>query len=1374
MAYNLARVSCPRATWLVLFTAVLAACSDLPPPLTTQTSQAMYEDGTGQEPGPAVRVEPEVPETNAGSPTVASRQRSEPQNDSPDRLVRALAQSDDLIAYRIRTRRGSVVQTEEFGDTRLLEPFALEAWERLHPDAAGTRYVGAGVYAPSASETYHYSYMAEWPTAARGVDPNLRSSNGNDAARTPSERGVIVEPSLLAAIGSGSVEPDEEIELMVSFYDGLGSLELGLRSMTGILADDLPLQDLPQVRRAVIDAHKTAVAEFHASIRHQLERVGVIASAATGLRTDLGVLIPARRVHELAALPFVRHVRSAMHFEEAVSVPPPPLDGAGEPYWAYVPSNADGDDGAVVLHATGMAHFNAAGFHGRGQTVGLIEERIHTYHQLFRAVDGLPFLNVSRLFTGPAPVGCHRSGIFPWFDFDCRPCGATLDNPICEGDLDTDVRWHGTAVASAIASDGVADAAVDGVLPGAFVVPIAQDATERGADRILVGSVALDHWPQLMGYTGVAPRANIAFAGAGISGGLFIESLNIAAAEHLIEQDVDVINFSRSGVFLGSLNRCRGDADDSGIYGAVHDAMNAGILWVNAAGNTALEGGDCTVEAPADGPFAFTVGQLRGLGTSDRLTTPYRAYDSSFGPAARSRPGLVDAVAVSRNDRQADVLSDDAVRPTLGTSFSSPVVAGSAAVLREYMADRGIAVGLDPRLVWTSFLAMARELPPVTPADFGSTPSAADLDEYNGAGSFYVDLADASSDPIQHGVMPETVNYPYLLDTRFASVAQGDTLRFAAFPGLRTPGVDDVEPFSMETARLTTTVYWKEPNIARGLITTTTSPRVDVQIRERSTGNSGGLPVHSSCPDVSTASMVRRFPTRNDWQGRAVLNADEIVGRCLTMEVTGADIPRGSRRTAVLTRRYEGTPKPGWLVVVDGRPPGEPPLMAVVEGPIGIAMPEFSSETFHIAPGTMTAPRAFRTWRGEFVHRVAGFPRFARSQWRVRVVDPARPWDNLIDQNLTLQPGQPVTAVVLGEGREVTLLAEGPKGLGWYPASPGHVTVHTINGVVATDGTDDTAVVFRRTLDVVNRGVAYGVDQGPFEEALGTQWSDVEWVASRGIDSGGSFSPLVWSCVRECPSGGYCGIRPPTQLCPLDFDILARTNVSLRDRRNYLMIAAANRSLTATALWVFEPWPWNPGLGHQARLRVHVGSSRLSGSSYTALVNGAAPGDGWFTMPTGPHEFSMEFRGNTIHSAAFALSGGLAHSFLVYVSQRPGSDAPSNVRVVSEHLIEEFPVGWERPFRLWNTTDDTTVRIRAADGAVASALVAPHRVGAWVADPWRLNRELVVLGADGTELLRTSLETVHPTSLYRTYILYRDETNQLRIDVIRQFRESAP
>ncbi len=170
----------------------------------------------------------------------------------------------------------------------------------------------------------------------------------------------------------------------------------------------------------------------------------------------------------------------------------------------------------------------------------------------------------------------------------------------------------------------------------------------------------------------------------------------LAAMQDAIIQGVDVMNWS--GVFLSSCNTCTPTADCGGLNDAIRDLMEAGVLFVQSAGNDDITGSPCNVNWAGFRPAVISVTgaeTIDGADPYDDLPAP--TYLSSGNVAITTVSGFntqtnaVDLMAPGALDFTYTNNSNfDAIpSASAATSWAAPVVTGLAGLLREAFATKG-------------------------------------------------------------------------------------------------------------------------------------------------------------------------------------------------------------------------------------------------------------------------------------------------------------------------------------------------------------------------------------------------------------------------------------------------------------------------------------------------------------------------------------------------------------------------------------------------------------------------------------------------------------------------------------------------------------
>ena len=186
-------------------------------------------------------------------------------------------------------------------------------------------------------------------------------------------------------------------------------------------------------------------------------------------------------------------------------------------------------------------------------------------------------------------------------------------------------------------------------------------------------------------YVGIAPQANIidVAVGRGLSGGVYTSDVVAGLLWVLANKDqfnIRVVNLSLTETTPSSYT-------SSLLDSVVEQLWQSGIVVVAAAGNS----GPGTEEfAPANDPFAITVGATDSQGTadpSDDTVTPWSSSGTTLDgivkpdlvAPGRLVPGYLPfGTALARQAPRQDWVADQIVAIS-GTSFSAPQAAGAAA-----------------------------------------------------------------------------------------------------------------------------------------------------------------------------------------------------------------------------------------------------------------------------------------------------------------------------------------------------------------------------------------------------------------------------------------------------------------------------------------------------------------------------------------------------------------------------------------------------------------------------------------------------------------------------------------------------------------------
>ncbi|MBQ7280632.1 MAG: S8 family serine peptidase [Bacteroidales bacterium] len=178
-------------------------------------------------------------------------------------------------------------------------------------------------------------------------------------------------------------------------------------------------------------------------------------------------------------------------------------------------------------------------------------------------------------------------------------------------------------------------------------------------------------------YVGTAPQANyiLCITEDTYTESPFEEYNWVSAAEYLDSMGVDVINSSLGYLGFGdtSLNHHFADLDGNTAPMSIgaEIAASRGILCVNSAGNEGRNGAS-SISVPADAEHILSVGAVWNNGTLVGFSSYGPTYDSRVKPDVCAQGVLVTVASPMGGYIKAN-----------GTSFSSPIMAGMVACLRQ-------------------------------------------------------------------------------------------------------------------------------------------------------------------------------------------------------------------------------------------------------------------------------------------------------------------------------------------------------------------------------------------------------------------------------------------------------------------------------------------------------------------------------------------------------------------------------------------------------------------------------------------------------------------------------------------------------------------
>ena len=215
----------------------------------------------------------------------------------------------------------------------------------------------------------------------------------------------------------------------------------------------------------------------------------------------------------------------------------------------------------------------------------------------------------------------------------------------------TDCDSHGTVVAGIIAARPHASDQISGIAPRARIIALRQSSA-----HFRIASSNEDEDPDAATSTGIGNLTSLA-----------------AAIDQAREHGAHIINMSVVACAPAGVTPTGGRA----VHQAVKKAERAGIVLVAAAGNASHSCQNGAVAWPAHLPQVLAVAALAEPHQPAEYSVPGHWVDiaapgGSVVGLAPGKTGLIDGA-----------VAEDGIFPLAGTSFAAPVVAGSAALLRQ-------------------------------------------------------------------------------------------------------------------------------------------------------------------------------------------------------------------------------------------------------------------------------------------------------------------------------------------------------------------------------------------------------------------------------------------------------------------------------------------------------------------------------------------------------------------------------------------------------------------------------------------------------------------------------------------------------------------
>jgi hypothetical protein len=329
-------------------------------------------------------------------------------------------------------------------------------------------------------------------------------------------------------------------------------------------------------------------------------------------------------------------------------------------------------------------------------------------------------------------------------------------------------RWDGTAWIT------VASSAVAAPSHGTKVAGIAVGDLMDGQDPAYPFLTDQDD------RTGFAPEASIVFIEEGGAGAT-------AAIEQAVALSVDVINLSMSfGSNLCDLGAVSNDAVDA--------AMLDGAFFSKSASNNGTTGATCNVGNPGTASGSFTVNAI------DRAATPLQLGSVPSGTSSRGGDSIGRKVVAIAAYTGPEGNTSPEVGSTYGlfgaTSGAAPVIAGSAAVLKDHLLSMfSSALVNEVGYQYATMLLMGDGQ-----LENGSIAGAQDgIDELYGVGRLRMRMFNDVG-----------MDYPWRFRLIGRTISDGEL----ASDLYTNPDAANVnQPLSSDVERLRTAIYWHEPNV---------------------------------------------------------------------------------------------------------------------------------------------------------------------------------------------------------------------------------------------------------------------------------------------------------------------------------------------------------------------------------------------------------------------------------------------------------------------------------------------------------------------------------------------------------------------------------
>lgn len=388
-------------------------------------------------------------------------------------------------------------------------------------------------------------------------------------------------------------------------------------------------------------AYTASLKQSHLQLIQQLKQHDItLIKNFTASINGVQCWVKKKQIHAIKKMPQIKGVRGVGQYKRLQNSENTPLQGESLAALNYIKTI-----GADKLHAQG--------FTGKGKTIAILDTGVNYYHKSMGGThDLLSSLSVNDDPTYIEPGSFPNSKVIAGSDF-----GGTLERDVDGLLLD--------------------DADPDPISPESLLPdgkPDLQHGTMVAA--LAAGNAGLDVMP------GVAPDAKIVaikvFADFSLGFTDLVAPIEFALdpnQDGSIDDHVDVMNFSLgtdSGSAIGVLSERI----------ALENAHALGVVVVAAAGNHKFGNvRDFSIATPSSWPSVISVGATEYIAPKDKAPYYQAAFFSLSGPDMINTSLKPDLSAPGVN---IPFFNSETAR---GTSFSSPIVAGLAALLMQKYPD---------------------------------------------------------------------------------------------------------------------------------------------------------------------------------------------------------------------------------------------------------------------------------------------------------------------------------------------------------------------------------------------------------------------------------------------------------------------------------------------------------------------------------------------------------------------------------------------------------------------------------------------------------------------------------------------------------------